>query len=74
MHIIAAVAEFERSVGDGILRSGLGITEFPGCFGKAVGPCILLSAQSLTFMTAGNAPRGVFNRKLNEHCPDSLQR
>jgi hypothetical protein len=71
MHILAAVAEFERSVGDGILRSGLGITVFLGCFGEAVASCILLSAQSLTFMTAGNL---VFNRKLNEHCPDSLQR
>ena len=47
---------FERSVGDGILRSGLGITEFLGCFGEAVASCILLSAQSLTFMTTGNAP------------------
>ena len=54
MHILAAVAEFERSVGDD-LRSGLGITEFLGCFGEVVASCILLSAQSFTFMTAGNA-------------------
>ena len=64
MHNLAAVAEFERSVGDGILRSGLGITEFLGCFGKAVAPCILLSAQSLTFMAAGNAPEQFLTENL----------
>jgi hypothetical protein len=55
---------FERSVGDGILRSGLGITEFLGCFGEAAAPCILLSAQSLTFMAAGNAPEQFLTENL----------
>ena len=55
---------FERSVGDGILRSGPGITEFLGCFGEAVAPCILLSAQSLTFMTTGNAPEQFLTESL----------
>jgi Resolvase, N terminal domain len=33
-------------------------------FGKAVGPCILLSAQSLTFMTPGNAPEEFLTESL----------
>ena len=62
--ILLQSPNFERSVGDGILRSGLGITEFLGCFGEAVAPCILLSAQSLTFMTAGNAPEQFLTESL----------